>query len=91
MSHPDQSQTPAGFFARGERATAQSNAELRQQVPIELLQIYDAIAIARNKPRHELVLEVLTKSADQWLHESTLIQRVTRGNPVFSDSDGGDR
>lgn len=91
MSHPDQSQTPAGFFARGDRATAQSNAELRQQVPVELLQIFDAVSIARNMPRHELVHQVLAKQADQWMHESTLLQRVTRGNPAFSEADGGDR
>ncbi|MDD0837883.1 hypothetical protein PSQ40_04795 [Curvibacter sp. HBC61] len=87
MSHDNEFIDPS-FSKDGRR---KETAELRQQVPIDLLQIYDAVSLARGKERFEVVLEVLQKAASQWMHEATLIHRVTRGNPANVDSDGGDR
>jgi len=74
------------LFARG--IPRSETAELRMQVPRKLLEVFDAVSIARGKERFELVIEELSKSADRWVHEATLIQRVTQGNPTLSETDG---
>lgn len=69
-------------------AKRQDTAELRMQVPRRLLEVFDAVSMARGQERFELVIEELSKSADRWVHEATLIQRVTRGNTSLSETDG---
>jgi len=83
MSLNDQN-TP--LFARAVPRT--DTAELRMQVPRKLLEVFDAVSMARGQERFELVIEELSKSADRWVHEATLIQRVTRGNTTASETDG---
>ena len=74
-------------FARG-GVSRSDTAELRLQAPRQLLAVFDAVSIARDKERYELILEELQKIADRWTHEATLIHRVLRGNPTLSDTDG---
>lgn len=69
-------------------AKRQDTAELRMQVPRRLLEVFDAVSMARGQERFELVIEELSKSADRWVHEAILIQRVTRGNTSLSETDG---
>ena len=61
-------------------------AELRGLVPVHLLQALDAIAIARGIDRTELVVRMLTADVKQVAHEATLFVRMTRGNPLVSES-----
>lgn len=80
--------TPSPYsetFARNDKA------ELRCLVVKDLLDIYDAMSIARGLERYELVTQVLAKQADQWAHEATVVHRVLRGNPTLSETQGGTR
>ena len=65
------------------------SAELRAQVPRRLVDMLDAVSMARGCNRTELLVEVL----DQWhrgrLREATLIQRVAGGKALPPESGGG--
>ena len=50
-------------FARG-GVSRSDTAELRLQAPRQLLAVFDAVSIARDKERYELILEELQKIAD---------------------------
>lgn len=63
-------------------------AELRIQVPRFFLEVFDAVSIARDQERFELVTEELAKIVGRYVHEASLIQRVTRGNPALMESFG---
>lgn len=65
--------------------------ELRGMVPLPLLQALDALAIARGIDRTELVCRLLTADIKQISHESSLFVRMTRGNPLLSESDAEDQ
>ena len=65
------------------------SVELRGLVSREVIEVIDAISIARKKTRIDVVIEVLEAFVAERVHESSLIQRITRGNPRLSDSDGG--
>lgn len=54
--------------------------ELRQNIPAATAQLLDAVALARQCSRAEVVAEVLNEFAARRLHEATVIARVTRGN-----------
>jgi hypothetical protein len=69
-------------FARG------SKKELRQDIDVEILNVLDAVSLARDMTRAELVNEVLGTYTQQRVLESTLIERVTRGNPHAADRAG---
>lgn len=69
-------------FARG------SKKELRQDVDCEVLNVLDAVSLARDITRAELVGEILGKYAQQRLREFTLLERITRGNPVRAEPAG---
>jgi hypothetical protein len=69
-------------FARG------SKKELRQDIDVEILNVLDAVSLARDVTRAELVNEILEKYAQQRLRELTLLQRLTRGNPQAEERVG---
>ena len=69
-------------FARG------SKKELRQDIDVEILNVLDAVSLARDVTRAELVNEILGKYAQQRLRELTLLERLTRGNPHAQDRTG---
>ena len=71
------------YETRQERHEA-SSGELRQETPRWILQVLDAVAIARGKPRTVIVNEILGAHASQLLHESTLVCRVAGVNPLDS-------
>jgi hypothetical protein len=79
----------APMFARS--AGRMEAVELRGLVPRDLIDVFDAVSTARQRTRMDLVIEIMRERAEQWVHESHLIQRVTRGNPLSSESDGGSR
>lgn len=58
---------------------------LRQDIDQEVLTILDAVSIARDIKRCELVSEILGDYARQRQREATLIGRLTRGNPQTAD------
>lgn len=59
--------------------------ELRGMVSRDLIEVLDAIAIARKQARIDVVVDVLQAFADERIHEATLIARVARGNPRISE------
>lgn len=63
--------------------------ELRGQCPREIVDVLDAFCAARRLNRQELVNRILRRWAMDRLHEATVLQRVTRGNPVLADSEWG--
>lgn len=82
MNEENHNKSPFSYAKRTD------TAELRMQVPRRLLEVFDAVSMARGQERFELVIEELSKSADRWVHEAILIQRVTRGNTSLSETDG---
>lgn len=46
-----------------------------------LVDVIDAVSVARKMARIELVSEVLQKWADEQCHIASVVQAVTRGNP----------
>ena len=72
-------------FHRSGRATV----ELRQQIAKEIIDTLDAVSLARDLERYELVEEILGKWAAAKRHESMLVSRVTRGNGDGAETGGG--
>lgn len=70
------------LFARGD---LQRDA-LRQDLPRETVSVLDAVAIARDITRTELVAEILGDWCKKKKHEASLIERVTRSNPPLADT-----
>ena len=68
---------------------ATDKSELRQLAPTHLLQALDAIAMARGMERHAYIEAVLLAEAKRVAHEATVIARCINGNPMLSDSTGG--
>lgn len=90
MSHDTSHHDDLPVFSRGNSNQARSDkAELRMMVPRRLLDVFDAVSMARGQERFELVIEELSKSVDRWVHEASLIHNITRSNPTRPDSDGG--
>ena len=59
---------------------------LRQDLPLDVVSVLDAVAIARDIKRTELVAEILGDWCKKKRHEASLIERVTRGNPPLADT-----
>ena len=77
---------PAGpMFSRSGRATV----ELRQQIAKETIDTLDAVSLARDMERYELVEEILGKWAAERRHEAKMIANVMRGNGEGQDGSGG--
>ena len=55
--------------------------ELRMQTPRLVVDILDAVSQARRISRTELANRVLDKWARAVLHEMSVVERVTKGNP----------
>lgn len=71
-------------FARADRASV----ELRGECPRDVVDIIDAVAMARDVTRIEMVVTILRKWAGERFHEATLVGRVTRGQSVNLDGAG---
>ncbi|MGF6211799.1 hypothetical protein [Comamonas odontotermitis] len=71
-------------FARG-RNPDSDTVEVRMRLPKYVVNAYDAVSIARRQERSDLILESLTKDANQWMHEASLLANVARGNPLPAD------
>jgi hypothetical protein len=78
------SPTPAASLSRA-RAPGTDPVELRGDCPRITVDILDAVSNARRISRTELVNQILGEWARQQLMESSLIQRVTRGNPEAAE------
>lgn len=63
--------------------------ELRGNCPRLIVDVLDAVSNARRMSRTELVNEVLKTWARGVLHESSVVARVTRGNPAVASSEWG--
>lgn len=63
--------------------------ELRGEVPTDLAQALDAIALARDMNRHAFVVEVLEREVRRIAHEQRVLARTTRGNAYFTEQTGG--
>jgi hypothetical protein len=63
--------------------------ELRGMCPKDVIDILDAVSLARDIQRTELVNEVLREYAARMAHLAMVVSRVTRGNPVLADANGG--
>lgn len=71
------------LFARSDVKT-----ELRGECPKDIVAVLDAVAMARQVSRTEIVNEVLGTWAENKLHEVNLINRVMRRNPTCTDEAG---
>ena len=69
--------------------SADESVELRGSCPRVVVDVLDAFSSARRMSRTDLVNQILRKWAKDRLHEATLLQRVTRGNPALMESDWG--
>lgn len=74
----------AAHFARGVETV-----ELRGECPRHIVDVLDAVAVARDKTRIQIANEVLGAWADKVLHEATLVQRVIQRNPTRPETTGG--
>jgi len=68
-------------------ARSPDTAELRGQTPRYILDVLDAVSIARGmRDRMQLVNKILGEWADKVLHETSLVQRIAQRNPSGSDT-----
>lgn len=72
-------------FHRGGRATV----ELRQQIAKDIIDTLDAVSLARELERYELVEEILGKWAAAKRHEASVVSRVMRCNGDGPETAGG--
>lgn len=73
------------MFHRSGRVTV----ELRQQIAKEIIDTIDAMSLAREMERYELVEEVLGEWARARRHEAKMIANVMRGNGEGAEPHGG--
>lgn len=59
--------------------------ELRGMCPIELAHALDAIAMAKGMDRNAYVIQVLTGEVTKYLHETMIVHKALRGNPLLPD------
>lgn len=69
-------------------ARSAETAELRQLCPRQGLNMLDAVSMARQQTRTDLVNEILGEWAAKRLHESMMVHRVAGFNPSGSESVG---
>ena len=60
--------------------------ELRGMCPREVVDVLDAVSVARRMSRIELTVEVLRRWADERIHEADAIRSVTRCNGSAPDT-----
>jgi hypothetical protein len=60
--------------------------DLRIEVPSDALAVVDGYCQATGRHRNDVVAEILAKWSDARLHESMVICRMVRVNPLASDS-----
>lgn len=77
--------TDAAVFSRSGRVTV----ELRQQIAKETMDMLDAVSLARDMERYELVEELLGKWAAAKRHENIIVARVMRDNGDRPETSGG--
>lgn len=65
--------------------TGNGLTEIRPEVETWIVQVLDGVSAARRTNRTALVCEILREWALLRLHEASLIERVTRGNPDVAD------
>ena len=65
---------------------ADNQGELRGPCPREVVDLLDAVSMARRMTRMELVVEVLRAYAAEQLHIASVVSSVTRGNPQQPES-----
>lgn len=70
------------------RSGDEPEVELRGPCPKWIVEVLDAVAMAREISRTEQVAIVLGEWADKRMLEATLIGRVTRGNGRSAESGG---
>jgi hypothetical protein len=63
-----------------------SFVEVRPLVPVEVVAVIDAIAIAEGKDRTKVVNEWLRERAAREHRYATLVVNASRGNPAITDS-----
>lgn len=71
------------------RGAERQTVELRGQCPREVVDVLDAVALARDMERTELVNEVLREYVARMVHLARIVTNVTRANPPLSESHGG--
>lgn len=59
--------------------------ELRGDCPKDTVDVLDAISHAREISRTDLVNQILGEWCADRVHEASLINRVSRGNPTLAD------
>ena len=62
--------------------------ELRGDVERDVVDVLDAVSAARRISRMELVSEILSVWADAKVHESMMVQRVTRREGCAAEGQG---
>lgn len=84
MQGIDDNEDRPQFARRGDSTT-----ELRGECPRQVVNVLDAVSMARDKTRTALVNEILGAWAEKVLHETNLVQRIAGGNPTQPEADGG--
>ena len=56
--------------------------ELRGDISRDITDVLDAVAKAKRVSRMEMVERVLREWAEEKVHESMMVQRITRGNGI---------
>jgi hypothetical protein len=66
--------------------STQGKTDLRIEVPSEALAVVDGYCQASGRHRNEVVAEILARWSDARLHESMVICRMVRVNPLAPDA-----
>ncbi len=86
---PGESPTDSPLFARGGIGADPEKADLRGYIPGWVAGVLDAVCHAQGgRARIDLVNEILHDWAQKKAEEATFIQRVLRGNPPPTDTNG---
>jgi hypothetical protein len=75
-------------FARGTAVSANATVELRGECPRSIVDVLDAISMARDKTRTALVNEILGAWAEKVIHEHSLLSRVVGVTPPRAEGTG---
>ena len=69
---------------------ARPKVEIRFTVEADFAAAIDAIALSEDKDRSVWIIETLTSDVKKVAHRMNVLYRMSRGNPLLSESAAGD-
>ena len=66
---------------------ADDRVELRGMAPRRLVDLLDAVSLSRKSSRQDVLVQVLSRWADELVHEASMVMRISGDNGGSTDGE----